>query len=35
MSSQINRRKFLQALIAVGASYNIPIKASNAQIDKV
>ena len=35
MSFQINRRKFLQALIAVGASYNIPIKASNAQIDKI
>lgn len=35
MSFQINRRKFLQALIAVGASYTIPTKATNEQIEKI
>jgi hypothetical protein len=35
MSFQINRRKFLQALIAVGASYSVPVKATNAEIDNI
>jgi len=35
MSFQINRRKFLQALIAVGASYSVPAKATNAEIDNI
>lgn len=35
MSLVINRRNFLQALIAAGASYALPAKATKTQIDKV
>ena len=34
MSLQINRRSFLQALIAVGAAYALPAKATKKQIDQ-
>ncbi len=35
MSLQINRRAFLQGLIAAGASYVLPVKATKAQIDQL
>ncbi len=35
MTFEINRRAFLQALIAAGASYTLPVKATKAQVDKV
>lgn len=35
MSLDINRRSFLQALIAAGASYVLPVTATEAQVDKV
>ena len=35
MSLDINRRSFLQALIAAGASYALPAKATNAQVDRI
>ena len=35
MTLKINRRNFLQALIAAGASYTLPAKATRTQIDKV
>lgn len=35
MTLQINRRSFLQALIAAGASYALPAKATKAQVDKI
>lgn len=35
MTLDINRRTFLQALIAAGASYTLPAKATKAQVDKV
>lgn len=35
MTLEINRRTFLQALIAAGASYTLPAKATKAQVDKV
>lgn len=35
MTFEINRRTFLQALIAAGASYILPAKASKTQVDKV
>lgn len=35
MTIQINRRTFLQALIAAGASYALPAKATQVQVDKV
>lgn len=35
MTLQIDRRTFLQALIAVGASFALPAKPTKAQIDKV
>ena len=34
MTLEINRRDFLQALIAAGASYTLPAKATKTQIDK-
>jgi hypothetical protein len=35
MTLQIDRRTFLQALIAVGATFALPVKPTKAQIDKV
>lgn len=35
MTIQINRRALLQALIAAGATYVLPAKATKAQVDKV
>jgi hypothetical protein len=35
MTLDINRRNFLQALIAVGASFALPARATKAQIDQV
>lgn len=35
MTLEINRRNFLQALIAAGASFALPAKATKAQIDQV
>jgi tellurite resistance protein len=35
MTLEINRRDFLQALIAAGASYTLPAKATKTQIDKI
>lgn len=35
MTLEINRRSFLQALIAAGASYVLPAKATKAQVDKI
>lgn len=35
MTLDINRRNFLQALIAAGATYVLPAKATKAQVDKV
>lgn len=35
MSIELNRRTFLQALIAAGASFTLPAKATNAQVDQV
>ncbi len=35
MTLDINRRTFLQALIAAGASYTLPAKATKAQVDMV
>jgi len=35
MTLEINRRNFLQALIAAGASYALPAKATKTQVDKL
>lgn len=35
MSLEINRRSFLQALIAAGASYALPANATKTQVDKI
>lgn len=35
MTLEINRRNFLLALIAAGASYTLPPKATKAQVDKI
>lgn len=35
MTLNINRRGFLQALIAAGASFSLPVKATKAQTDQV
>ena len=35
MSLEINRRSFLQALIAAGASYALPANATKMQVDKI
>lgn len=35
MTLEINRRTFLQVLIAAGASYTLPAKATKVQVDKV
>lgn len=35
MTIEINRRTFLQALIAAGASYALPTKATQAQVDEL
>jgi hypothetical protein len=35
MTLEINRRKFLQGLLAVGASFTLPAKATDAEIDQI
>ncbi len=35
MTFEVNRRTFLKALIAAGASYDLPTKATPAQVDEL